>query len=48
MRFLPAARIVVLDADARHRENLCAGLSELGLVQVLPAGTLTRTGERDL
>jgi DNA-binding NtrC family response regulator len=30
----------VLDADARHRENLCAGLSELGLVQVLPAGTL--------
>jgi DNA-binding NtrC family response regulator len=40
MRFLPAARIVVLDADARHRENLCAGLSELGLIQVLPAGTL--------
>jgi DNA-binding response OmpR family regulator len=40
MRFLPAARIVVLDADARHRENICSGLSELGLIQVLAAGTL--------
>jgi DNA-binding response OmpR family regulator len=40
MRFLPAARIVVLDADARHREDICAGLSDLGLIQVLAAGTL--------
>jgi two-component system, OmpR family, response regulator len=40
MRFLPAARIVFLDADARHREQVCAALSELGLIQVLAAGTL--------
>ncbi len=40
MRFLPAARIVFLDADARHRDMVCAALSELGLVQVLAAGTL--------
>lgn len=40
MRFLPAARIVVLDADARHREQVCTALSELGLIQVLAAGTL--------
>jgi DNA-binding response OmpR family regulator len=40
MRFLPAARIVLLDADARHREQVCADLGELGLIQVLAAGTL--------
>lgn len=40
MRFLPAARIVVLDADARHRDAVCKGLGELGLLQVLAAGTL--------
>jgi DNA-binding response OmpR family regulator len=40
MRFLPAARIVVLDADARHRAAVCDALGELGLVQVLPAATL--------
>ena len=40
MRFLPAARIVVLDADARHRAMICGALTELGLVQVLPAATL--------
>lgn len=40
MRFLPAARIVVLDADARHRESICAALGDLGLIQLLPAGTL--------
>jgi DNA-binding response OmpR family regulator len=40
MRFLPAARIVVLDADARHRETICSALGELGLIQILAAGTL--------
>ena len=40
MRFLPAARIVVLDADARHRDVICKGLGELGLLQILAAGTL--------
>lgn len=40
MRFLPAARIVVLDADARHRTAICEALGELGLVQVLPAAAL--------
>lgn len=40
MRFLPAARIMVLDADARHRDAVCKGLRELGLLQVLAAGTL--------
>lgn len=40
MRFLPAARIVVLDADARHRAEICGALTELGLAQVLPAATL--------
>jgi DNA-binding response OmpR family regulator len=40
MRFLPAARIVMLDADARHRDAVCKGLGELGLLQVLAAGTL--------
>jgi DNA-binding response OmpR family regulator len=40
MRFLPAARIVILDADARHRDAVCRGLGELGLLQVLAAGTL--------
>jgi CheY-like chemotaxis protein len=40
MRFLPAARIVILDADARHRETICSALGELGLIQILAAGTL--------
>lgn len=40
MRFLPAARIVILDADARHRNEICGALTELGLEQVLPAATL--------
>jgi DNA-binding response OmpR family regulator len=40
MRFLPAARIVILDADARHRDAICKGLGELGLLQILAAGTL--------
>ena len=40
MRFLPAARIIILDADARHRDVVCKGLGELGLLQILAAGTL--------
>jgi DNA-binding response OmpR family regulator len=31
---------VILDADARHRDAVCRGLGELGLLQVLAAGTL--------
>ena len=40
MRFLPVARIVVLDADAEHRASTCASLTELGLLQVVQAATL--------
>ena len=40
MRFLPNARIVVLDSDARRRALICAELVELGLTQVLPAGSV--------
>jgi two-component system, OmpR family, response regulator len=40
MRFLPNARIVVLDGDARRRGLICAELAELGLTQVLPAGSV--------
>ncbi|HXL67578.1 MAG TPA: hypothetical protein VN930_02305 [Xanthobacteraceae bacterium] len=39
MRCLPNARIVVLDGDARSRVLVCAGLTELGLTQVVPAGS---------
>jgi two-component system, OmpR family, response regulator len=45
MRFLPAARIVVLDADRDHRAFICASLGELGLLQVLPAATLPEARE---
>jgi DNA-binding response OmpR family regulator len=45
MRFLPAARIVVLDADRDHRAFLCASLGDLGLLQVLPAATLPEARE---
>jgi two-component system, OmpR family, response regulator len=45
MRFLPAARIVILDADREHRAFLCASLRELGLLQVLPAATLPEARE---
>jgi AmiR/NasT family two-component response regulator len=40
MRFLPNARIVVLDGDPSHRAFLCAELTELGLVRVFPAATV--------
>lgn len=39
MRFLPNARIVVLDGDGRRRALICAELVELGLTQVVPAGS---------
>jgi CheY-like chemotaxis protein len=45
MRFLPAARIVVLDANRDHRVFICASLAELGLLQVLPAATLLEARE---
>jgi DNA-binding response OmpR family regulator len=45
MRFLPAARIVILDADRAHRAFICASLGELGLTQVLPAATLPEARE---
>ena len=45
MRFLPAARIVILDADREHRAFICASLRELGLLQVLPAATLPEARE---
>lgn len=40
MRFLPTARIVVLDANAEHRSTICKSLAELGLIQLLQAATL--------
>ena len=40
MRFLPNARIVVLDGDARRRTLICGELVELGLTQVVPAGSV--------
>lgn len=40
MRFLPNARIVVLDGDARRRALICGELAELGLTQVVPAGSV--------
>ncbi len=40
MRFLPNARIVVIDGDARRRALLCAELADLGLAQVVPAGSV--------
>jgi DNA-binding NtrC family response regulator len=40
MRFLPNARIVVVDGDARRRSLLCAELADLGLAQVVPAGSV--------
>jgi two-component system, OmpR family, response regulator len=40
MRFLPTARIVVLDGDARRRALVCAELTELGLTRVVPAGSV--------
>ena len=45
MRFLPAARIVILDADRDHRAFICNSLGELGLLQVLPAATLAEARE---
>jgi hypothetical protein len=39
MRFLPAARIVMLDADSHHRATICKSLADLGLIQVLQAAT---------
>ena len=45
MRFLPAARIVILDADRDHRAFICNSLGELGLLQVLPAATLVEARE---
>src|SRR5229473_1683667 len=45
MRFLPAARIVVLDADRGHRAFICASLGELGLQQVVAAATLPEARE---
>ena len=45
MRFLPAARIVILDADRDHRAFICASLNDLGLLQVLPAATLPEARE---
>ena len=45
MRFLPAARIVILDANRDHRVFICASLGELGLSQVLPAATLPEARE---
>jgi hypothetical protein len=42
MRFLPNARIVVLDGDGRRRALICAELVELGLTQVVPAGSARR------
>lgn len=45
MRFLPAARIVILDTDRDHRTFICAALGELGLLQVLPAATLPEARE---
>jgi DNA-binding response OmpR family regulator len=45
MRFLPAARIVVLDADHDHRAFICASLNALGMLRVLPAGTLPEARE---
>jgi DNA-binding NtrC family response regulator len=40
MRFLPNARIVVLDGDPHRRALACAELAELGLTRVVPAGTV--------
>lgn len=45
MRFLPAARIVILDADRDHRAFICTALGELGLLQVFPAATLPQARE---
>ena len=45
MRFLPAARIVILDADRDHRAFICSSLGELGLLQVVPAATLPEARE---
>jgi len=45
MRFLPAARIIILDADRDHRAFICASLNDLGLLQVLPAATLPEARE---
>jgi DNA-binding response OmpR family regulator len=45
MRFLPAARIVILAADRDHRAFICNSLGELGLLQVLPAATLPEARE---
>jgi DNA-binding response OmpR family regulator len=45
MRFLPAARIVVLDSDRDHRAFICNSLGELGLLHVLPAATLLEARE---
>lgn len=45
MRFLPAARIVILDADRDHRAFVCTSLGELGLLQVFPAATLPEARE---
>jgi hypothetical protein len=45
MRFLPAARIVILDADRDHRAFICNSLGELGLLQILPAATLPEARE---
>lgn len=40
MRFLPNARIVVLDGDTRRRALIGAELAELGLTQVVPAASV--------
>jgi hypothetical protein len=40
MRYLPAARSVILDADTEHRQTIVAALTELGLMQLLQASDL--------
>ena len=45
MRFLPAARIVILDADDDDRAFVCVSLGELGLLHVFPAATCPEARE---
>jgi DNA-binding NtrC family response regulator len=40
MKIMASARVVVLHADPQQRGILCSALSELGMLKLLPAGSL--------